>query len=157
MRFNDAVFGIVLLIFAFAVIAYSQSFPATFGQRYGPDLFPSLIAAGLAVCGLLLTLKGWAARRKTPWFESGEWSKDWHKRVTFALVPLALVFYILFSEFLGFLPTAILILFLLLRRFSVRPLAALGIACVTSLVIHTIFARFLLVPLPWGLLQPIAW
>lgn len=157
MRLNDAVFGIALLFFAFAVIAYSQTFPATFGQNYGPDLFPVLIGSGLAICGAVLTFRGWAARKAVPWVELGAWAQDRQKLVTFMLIPAALVFYILFSDFLGFLPTALLILFVLLRRFSVAPLNALGIACITTLLIHTVFARFLLVPLPWGLLQPIAW
>lgn len=157
MRLNDAVFGFALLIFALAVIAYSQTFPATFGQSYGPDLFPVLIGSGLAVCGLVLMLRGWSARKTVPWVELGPWAQDRQKLVTFFLIPAALVFYILLSDFLGFLPTALLILFVLLRRFSVAPLNALGIACVTTLLIHTVFARFLLVPLPWGLLQPIAW
>ena len=157
MRLNDAVFGIALLIFALAVIAYSQTFPATFGQSYGPDLFPVLIGSGLAVCGLVLTFRGWSARRTEPWFQPGAWAQDRRKVVTFALIPAALIFYILLSDFLGFLPCAVLILFVLLRRFEVAPLSSAGIACATALVIHTVFARFLLVPLPWGLLQPIAW
>jgi putative tricarboxylic transport membrane protein len=157
MRLNDAVFGIALLLFSLAVIAYARTFPATYGQRYGPDLFPVLIGGALAICGLLLTCRGWAARRSVPWIALGGWAQDRGKVLTFALIPAGLIFYILVSDFLGFVPTALLLLFVLLRRFAVAPVASLAIAVVTTLIIHTIFARFLLVPLPWGLLQPVAW
>ena len=157
MRLNDAVFGIILLLFSLAVILYSQTFPATFGQSYGPDLFPVLIAIGLTLCSLVLLTRGWRARKSEAWVEMGAWAQDRGKVITFALVPAGLVFYILLSEFLGFVPSALLLLFVLLRRFAVAPVRAAGIALVATLLIHTVFVRFLLVPLPWGLLQPVAW
>ncbi|WP_282606968.1 tripartite tricarboxylate transporter TctB family protein [Pelagibius sp. Alg239-R121] len=157
MRVNDAVFGIILLLFSLAVILYSQSFPATHGQSYGPDLFPVLIALGLSLCGLALTLRGWMSRASVPWIEFGAWAQDRGKVITFALVPVGLISYVLVADFLGFIPTALLFLFVLLRRFAVAPAKALVIAFTATLVIHTIFVRFLLVPLPWGLLQPVAW
>ena len=47
MRFNDAVFGVVLLLAAVAVFAVARGFPGMPGQNFGPALFPDLIAAGL--------------------------------------------------------------------------------------------------------------
>jgi len=38
-----------------------------------------------------------------------------------------------------------------------RPLSSLVVAVAVTLLIHTVFSRYLLVPLPWGLLTPLAW
>jgi putative tricarboxylic transport membrane protein len=39
----------------------------------------------------------------------------------------------------------------------VRPSRALPIALMMTLMIHYCFYKLLKVPLPWGLLQPVAW
>lgn len=156
MRLNDAVLGLVLLIFAAAMMAYTTTFPAMPGQNYGPALFPLLIGVGMAACGLLLIAQGLRARRVA----GGRlvaWTAPASGRLNLLLVLAALLFYILASDWLGFIPTAILILTPLLLRLGTRPAAALAVAVAATLVIHTLFARLLLVPLPWGLLAPVAW
>jgi putative tricarboxylic transport membrane protein len=157
MRLNDAVFGVLLLLFSGAMIAYTRTFPATLGQNFGPDLFPMLIGIGLAACGLVLVIRGVAGRKDQPLVQLGTWARDRRNPANFALVLGSLLFYILASDVLGFIPTALAVLVLLLVRFGVGLLAAFGIGAAATLVIHTIFARFLLVPLPWGLLEPVAW
>jgi len=155
MRFNDAVFGIVLILFAIAEIAYSQTFPRLYGQDYGPDLFPIIIGAGLAGCGVLLVIRGIASR--APIVAVGDWAQDRSNIVNVALLIGSLVFYILASDWLGFVLTSLLILTLLLVRLGSSLVKSIGIAAVTTLAIHAVFAKLLLVPLPWGVLQPVAW
>jgi putative tricarboxylic transport membrane protein len=157
MRLNDAVFGVLLLLFSGAMIAYTRTFPATHGLRFGPDLFPILIGIGLATCGLVLVIRGVAGRKDQPLVQLGAWARDRRNVANFVLVLASLLFYILASDVLGFIPTALVVLVLLLVRFGVGLLAALCIGAAATLVIHTLFARFLLVPLPWGLLEPVAW
>ena len=157
MRFNSAVFGAALLLFAAAMMAHTRSFPEMPGQDYGPALFPLLIGVALSICGVLLVFQGIASRRDVPLMRLGGWAYAPRQRVNFALVVLALVFYILASNHLGFVPTAFVILAVLLFRFGTPLVASVSVAAAATLVIHTLFARFLLVPLPWGLLQPIAW
>jgi putative tricarboxylic transport membrane protein len=77
--------------------------------------------------------------------------------VSFALVLLSLLFYIAASDWLGFIPTAFIIMLVLLRSFGSGLITAVVIAALTTLGIQALFARVLLVPLPWGLLQPVAW
>ena len=156
MRFNDAVFGVLLIAFAIAEIAYARTFPSLYGQDYGPDLFPSLIGVGFLITGGVLTARGFAARG-APLVEIGAWAADRRNVVNFALVVLALLFYIAASDWLGFIPTAFLIMLVLLKSFGSGWATAAVIAALSTLVIHTLFARVLLVPLPWGLLQPVAW
>ena len=45
----------------------------------------------------------------------------------------------------------------LLKSFGSGLVTSVVIAALSTLGIHTLFARVLLVPLPWGLLQPVAW
>jgi putative tricarboxylic transport membrane protein len=157
MRFNDAIFGVLLIAFAIAEIAYTRTFPSLHGQAYGPDLFPILIGVGFLITGVILTVQGLALRAAAPLVEIGAWAADRRNAVNFALVLLALLFYIVASDWLGFILTAFLIMLVLLKSFGSGLVTALVIAALTTLGIHTLFARVLLVPLPWGVLQPVAW
>lgn len=157
MRLNDAVFGVLLIVFASAEIAYTRTFPSLHGQAYGPDLFPILIGVGFLITGAILTVQGVAQRAVQPLVEIGAWAADRRNVVNFALVLLALLFYIAASDWLGFILTAFVIMLVLLKGFGSGMVTALVIAALTTLGIHTLFARVLLVPLPWGVLQPVAW
>jgi putative tricarboxylic transport membrane protein len=157
MRLNDAIFGVLLIVFAIAEIAYTRTFPSLHGQAYGPDLFPILIGVGFLITGAILTIQGLAQRAVQPLVETGAWAADRRNVVNFALVLLALLFYIAASDWLGFILTAFVIMLVLLKSFGSGMVAALVIAALTTLGIHTLFARVLLVPLPWGVLQPVAW
>jgi putative tricarboxylic transport membrane protein len=157
MRLNDAIFGVLLIVFAIAEIAYTRTFPSLHGQAYGPDLFPILIGVGFLITGAILTVQGLAQRAGQPLVEVGAWAADRRNVVNFALVLLALLFYIAASDWLGFILTAFVIMLVLLKSFGSGMVTALVIAALTTLGIHTLFARILLVPLPWGVLQPVAW
>ncbi|MFQ5972906.1 MAG: tripartite tricarboxylate transporter TctB family protein, partial [Alphaproteobacteria bacterium] len=157
MRFNNAVFGVVLLLFSAAMMAHARTFPEMPGQDYGPALFPVLIGVALSICGILLLFQGIRSRHSAPLAVLGDWAYEPRQRLNFALVVAALIFYITASDYLGFIPTSFLILAILLFRFGASLLTSASVAAAVTLVIHTLFARFLLVPLPWGLLQPIAW
>jgi putative tricarboxylic transport membrane protein len=156
MRFNDAIFGILLIVFAIAEIAYTRTFPSLHGQAYGPDLFPVLIGVGFLITGTILTVQG-VARRSGALVEIGAWASERRNVVNFALVVLGLLFYIAASDWLGFLLTALIILVVLLKSFGSGLVTSLAVAVLTTLGIQALFARVLLVPLPWGILQPVAW
>lgn len=157
MRFNDAIFGILLILFAVAEIAYATSFPSLYGQNYGPDLFPIIIGCGLALCGVFLIISGIAKREMMPKVEMGAWASDRGTALNVVLLIAAMVFYILASEWLGFVITSLLILTILFVRLGSSLLTSITIAVIVTLLIHTVFAKVLLVPLPWGVLLPVAW
>lgn len=154
MRVNDAVTGAVLVLFALAVIGYARTFPAMPGQDYGPALFPTLIGAGFAITGVILIAGGLARRRAEPWFNGGAWLRSRRERASFLAVPGGLLLYILLSDRLGFIPTALALLFgwLVLFRGG-KPVSSLLIALAVTLVVNFAFTQILLVPLPLGLLQ----
>jgi putative tricarboxylic transport membrane protein len=60
--------------------------------------------------------------------------------------------YILVVDFLGFIPTATLLLFLLMCWLHARVITAAAVAILLALGIYLLFARLLLVPLPRGVL-----
>ena len=157
MRFNDSVFGVILIVFAIAEISYTRTFPRLHGQDYGPDLFPIIIGAGLMLFGGILIARGWAQRATQPMVVVGDWAHDRGNVVNVFILVGSVVFYILFSTWLGFIPTALLIQTVLLVRLGSSLAASIIIAAISTMVIHSLFAKLLLVPLPWGLLLPVAW
>lgn len=157
MRFNNVAPGVLLILFALAEIVYATSFPRLHGQNYGPDLFPTLIGIGLLVCGGILIVQGLRERGTVPMVEVGDWARDRRNVVNVILTLASIVFYIVASNTLGFIPTSLIILTLLLIRFGSTWTTAIIVALVTTFIIHTLFAKLLLVPLPWGILLPIAW
>lgn len=157
MRMNDAVFGVLLLVLGASVVAVVQGYPKIPGQPVGPALFPGLIAAGLCVCGLLLIARGWKERRDAPWLAWDDWVRSPRHVLSFATVVASILFYILASEWLGFLPTAALVLLALFLVLKVPPGRAVLIAVVATIVIHLAFYKLLRVPLPWGVLKGVAW
>ena len=157
MKLNDAVFGLLLMLLGGAVLVAIQGYPKIPGQPVGPALFPGLIAAGLCITGVLLVAKGIRGRADQPWLAWDDWVRSPRHVGALAVLLGGIVFYILAADRLGFLlvaPVILLALFLVLR---VRPLPAVTIAIVATLVVHFAFYKLLRVPLPWGVLKGFAW
>ena len=175
MRLNDAVVGIVLVLFAIAEIVYSTTFPTLHGQAYGSSLFPIIIGCCLIACGLALIVRGFKTRsQSTPsqstnpmtssvdletdttdsqhWVEWGDWVRDSSRRINMLLVPGLLIAYVWLSDSIGFIPMSVTILTVLLYRLGSSLLSSLSIAICTTVVLQLLFAKVLLVPLPSGLL-----
>lgn len=166
MKVNDTLIGLVMLLLALAVLWHVSDFPPVPGQPYGSALFPSLAAGGLAIASLLLAIQGWRSGNATarPAGDSADNSaaespakSAGPRLLPVALVVGAIVFYILFADWLGFIVCGVILLCVLMAVFRVRPILIVPIAIAATLIIHTGFYQFLRVPLPWGVLQPLAW
>ena len=157
MKFNDAVFGVVLAALSAVILIHIQAFPKTPGQNVGPALFPGLLAAGFGIGGLSLRARGWAARSSIPWLTLAAWTRSPRHVLACLLVIVSLVFYILAANTLGFLVTATLILVALFAVLRVPLRWNLPVAVIVSLAIHFAFYKMLKVPLPWGLLKDHIW
>lgn len=157
MKINDVLCGVLLGAFGIAVLAGAQGFPDIPGQKIGPRVFPTLVAAGLLICATLLIRRGRGTLASQGWVRLPDWLG--HRRATlgFLLVPLSLVFYVALSEKLGFIPTAIVLLLAMFLAFGTSWRRALLVALPGTLVIHFLFYKMLKVPLPWGLLSSYAW
>jgi putative tricarboxylic transport membrane protein len=157
MKLNDAVFGLLLLILGAAVLVAVQDYPKIPGQPVGPALFPGLIAAGLCIAGVLLVAKGLRQRAVQAWVQWDDWVRSPRHVLAFAVLIGSILFYILAADQLGFLPTASLILIALFLVLRVPLQKAVPIAIVATLLVHFAFYKLLRVPLPWGVLQGVAW
>jgi putative tricarboxylic transport membrane protein len=161
MKLNDAVWGALLLLLAAAILVHVQNFRTIPGQQYGPAIYPGLIAVGLAICAVLLIVKGLASRaqngRRVQWLTLAPWTRLRRHVFAFALTLGVNVFYILLVDRLGFIPAGVIYLAALFAVFGVRLIWIVPLALVLTLAIHTAFYKFLKVPLPWGLLQGFIW
>lgn len=157
MKINDAISGALLLALSIAILVAIQSFPKIPGQNIGPGAFPGLLAILLGFSALLLIARGLKERAAQPWLELGAWLKSPRHLRNFLVTVGCLLFYILLSGKLGFIPCGIVVLCAMMWTVGTRPQLFVPISIVATLVIHTIFYKGLRVPLPWGVLQPLAW
>jgi putative tricarboxylic transport membrane protein len=111
----------------------------------------------LILASLGLVISGLRSGERQPLLELDSWVRTPRLLFDFALLVGGLLFYILFSETLGYLIAAPLALAGYLFATGVRPLVALPVAVVVPLIIHYLFYTLLKVPLPWGLLTDYAW
>lgn len=155
MRFNDAVFGLVLICFAVAAGLATRDFPTIPGQDYGAALFPLIISIGIGACGALLVVSGVRNRSVQPLADLDQWARSTRGVLPLALTVGGVAFYVLVSEPLGFIPTAFLMIWAVMVSLRGRWLTSMAISLVATLVVHQVFYGLLLVPLPWGVLEPL--
>ena len=157
MKFNDAISGALLLALSIAVFVAIQSFPKIHGQNVGPGAFPGLLAFLLAGCAIILIYRGLKERAGERWITPGLWLRSPAHLRNFLVTVGCLLFYISLSNTLGFLICGIVVVCAMMWTLGTRPALFIPIAIIATLVIHTIFYKALRVPLPWGILQPLAW
>jgi putative tricarboxylic transport membrane protein len=156
MRANDAICGLVLILFAATMIALTAHFPAFIGQKYGPALFPRILSSGLIICaGLLIWKHFTTAPPGGRWVTLAPWTREPWRLGAFVLMLGLLLLYIFVSETVGFIPIALVFLLAMFLWLGVRPLTAVVTAVITTLAMHEFFATMLRVPLPRGWLNSI--
>ena len=156
MRTSDLTTGLIVMAGGLAVAAYAQTLPPMPGQPIGPSLFPTVIGVGLALAGAALALSG-LKQRDTRWLELHAWTRTPGAIARVTLVIVALIAYTLIVDALGFLITGVLFLSVLFAAFGTRRAWILPIAIGVTVAIHYAFYTVLGVPLPWGILEAMAW
>ena len=154
MRFSDAVSGAAVAVLGVAVTVVARGFP-DIPREPGPGLFPTIAGGGLVVCGLVLVLAGLRARQ--PWLEIPEWTTSPRSLLGALIVVVGLAACAALFERAGFLVCAPALLTALMVTLRVRLWVAVATAVVGTLFAHVVFYGGLRVPLPWGLLEPLAW
>jgi putative tricarboxylic transport membrane protein len=160
MRLNDAVWGAIVALLGVAILVAIRNFPTIPGQHYGPALFPGLIAVGLLVCGAVLVYQGIVGRARTGqgrWIAWDAWTRSPRHVVALTVVIGVNVLYVALVDRLGFVITAVAYLSAAFAVFRVRARWVVPLAIAVTLIIHYIFYKLLRVPLPWGVLQSVAW
>ena len=159
MKVNDAVSGVIFILFGLLIFYLTQDFPIMPGQKYGAGLFPRLIGFIMCLGGIALIIRGIRTRNGAPWVVVMDWVSSPRHVTSFFLVIGILIFYILISDLLGFIPTAFICLMILLvwLRGAAYWLSSAAIAIMTTIVIQQFFGEFLRVPLPWGIMPIFSW
>lgn len=162
MKFNDAIWGAALVVLAGLLFIHVQSFPAIPGQKIGPSALPGAIAVALGVCGAILFWRGLRERSagaegSSRWVELPPWFASLPQLLGFAVLVAVNLFYVLAVDKLGFVIVGTVYLAALMGVLRVPPLRAVLLAVVVTLAIHYCFYKLLKVPLPWGVLQSVAW
>lgn len=144
MTLPDRIGGVVLVTLGVAVVIASLGLPAIPGQPVGPAIFPSVLGVALGLSGLIIFVK---PERQT----AQRLSAIGTLRLLSPVAVLILGYFIM--ESVGFLLTGFLIVLIisLLLRGSV--VGSLLLSAVMTVVIYTIFASLLRVPLPAGILS----
>jgi putative tricarboxylic transport membrane protein len=149
MRTSNTVIGVLLIIFASIVLIHVQSFPTLENGYPGPALFPEVLCVLFIFCGVGLVIQGIRRREKVLKFDLGTITLAGWINIVFVLG--AVVCYIFLAEYLGFLIFSFVILMILMKWLKVKTLPSLAMSVVVTLAIYMLFAKVLLVPLPWGL------
>src|SRR6266545_3433103 len=123
MKISDTVVGVGFVGAGALIVAGTLNYPPLDGGHPGPALFPRILGTLMAALGAALAVQGARARDAT---QAVEW--------------------------LGFLITGTLLLFLMMWRLRVPPLRALMVAIAFTMIVHFLFVKVLRVPLPLGLL-----
>ena len=161
MKINDTLWGALFALLGAAILWHVQGFPRIPGQNVGPALFPGVLAVAMLVCGAILIVSGLKARRvdgaASRWSVAPEWLRSRRHVLAFVVLVASNVFYLLAVDRLGFLLTAFVYLAALMWVLRVRLAVTVPVAFLMALAIHYAFYKLLRVPLPWGVLQGLAW
>lgn len=149
MRVSNTAIGAGLIVFAIAVLLYTRTFPTLERGYPGPSLFPNVLAVLFIIAGITLVAQGVRSGERIIKFDTSGITRS--GLINILLVLGGIVFYIYLSDFLGFQITSFILLFGLMKWLRVSTHWSLVMACGITLAIYLLFAKMLLVPLPWGL------
>jgi len=149
MRFSDKAIGLVLVAFGVAVLVHTRTFPSMDTGHPGPGFFPNVLAGLLIIAGIALVVQGVRSGERLLKLDKSGMTGSGLINILFALG--AIVFYICLSGFLGFQITCFVLLVATMKWLRVSTLWTLVMACGVTFGIYVLFAKILLVPLPWGL------
>lgn len=150
---KDIILGLCFMVLGVITVAVAQQYPTMPSLQYGPSMFPSLIGGGFFIGGLVLIAIRLFEMRKQPDAPRTSTPIDYRMFLISLLPCVLIVFYIIGSEYLGATLAMALIMFLLMLVRKTPLLLALAVSVAASLVIHVLFSKYLLIPLPEGLLS----
>ena len=149
MRVSDSIIGLAIIVFGLVVIAYTQSFPAQADGYPGPEFFPNVLAGLFIVAGLSLTIG--SIRRGEKILDLQMPGLGVTAVLNILVVLGVIVAYILVSDYVGFLFTSLILMGFLMKWLGVSWRWTIAMSILLTIGIYLLFAKMLLVPLPWGL------
>ena len=153
LKVTDFTLALMLLALAVAMTVGAASFPPMPGQAFGPRLFPNLVASGFALCAVVLILRAAKAKQIKLGIVTPDWWNEPGRRGNLAILLGSIVAYTLLVERVGFLLTTFATMVVLMKRLGASWRATLFAAFLGTAVTYLLFAYWLRVPLPPGLLN----
>lgn len=169
MQLSNRVTGLFLVGLG-SIAAYAGSrLPPVPGQEIGPEVFPIVVGASLAICGALIAagvgsrfeeeadaeVARLAEHVEDAPIEGAAPASRW-RELRVLIPPALLLFYAYVVDSWGFLPTSAMVVLVSSLVLGARLRLALPLAIAGPIVINLVFSKLLRVPLPSGLL-PLPW
>ena len=148
MKLNDLSLGILVLLSGVGIYLSALQFSPIPGQAYGAETMPTTIALVAIGLGVFMIGKAVVVRNAAPVLALADWTRSPMALVGLSVAIGLVVFYILFSQAIGFVPTAFLVIVTLMLTLRTRPVTAILVSLLATIVIQQAFGRLLLVPLP---------
>ncbi len=153
MKISDTVVGAGFVAAGALIFTGTLGYPTLKAGHPGPSLFPRVLALLMVGFGACLVVPAMLTRlQETPTVIQAHPGPGWGKVVNAFLVFAAIIVFMLVSPILGFLLTALAILFGLMWWLGTPVLRAALAAAGLTLFVYVIFGKILRVPLPLGLL-----
>lgn len=145
MTYNDRIFGILMIVLAVAYGWGTTQFNEPFGgaEAVGPETFPRLLAAVLALSSLYMVVRP-DPDNAWPWSRTG---------IELIIAVVVLIFYAMLLQPLGFIISTTLAVGTLCWRMGALPLKAYVTGAVAGVVVFLVFNFALDLALPLGLLS----
>jgi putative tricarboxylic transport membrane protein len=165
MHIPDRILGGAMAALGAAAAYGGSLLPPVPGQQVGPNVFPVVIGCGLVACGLAIAAgigRSFEQAEEIVTSEDGSHVKaDDAPPIPYAafktaVPPILLVFYALSVDFLGFAPTAAVMVAVTCFALGGNWRTAVPLALLAPPAVHLVFAKLLRVPLPAGFL-PMPW
>jgi len=152
---NDYIGAGIFIALGVFIWAVSFQFPVLTGGHPGPSLFPRVLGTLFILFSLIVILQG-RRKSKTPPPAEDEGGNviiiGKENYFNAVLVIILIAAFIALAGHLGFIITGGAVLFILMWKLHVRPLAGLIISAIVICLIYSVFAKGLRVPLPHGFL-----
>jgi hypothetical protein len=148
MKFNDLLLGLLVIAGGVGIYVSALDFTPIPGQAYGAETMPRAIAFLAIGVGLFLSARAVMRAERVPRLSLADWAHSPRSLASLALTVALVVAYIVFSDNIGFVPMALIVMVTLMLALGARLIVAVPAAIIAAVVIQEAFGGLLLVPLP---------
>jgi putative tricarboxylic transport membrane protein len=150
MKKNDIIAGGIFIGLGIFIFTQTFTYPSPEKGHPGPDLFPNLLALLFIIFGGVLVFKAFKTSVREE--EISESPPKPKKIINAFFVMGVIAVFVALVNFLGFLVTSAVLLFVLMKKLGVSLLKSAITSIVLTLFINLMFSKILRVPLPPGIL-----
>lgn len=154
LKLSDMHIGILTAVLSGLLLFFSWNFAALPGQAYGAGTLPRLLGYAGIFLGLVMIAQSLPTLSSQWAMHRAEWMGSGNAILAVLAILGVIVFYILFSDALGFMPSAIIVMVVPMLVLRVNPLLAFAVAIVMAFFVRYAFGQLLLVPLPRSAFLP---